>query len=194
MTKTILNLLTTFDGFVAGLNDQIDWIGSTYPPSDNPDIVGKDVKPWDFSAFTSQVGAIIVGRRSFDIGIEKGWFKNNAYGSSPIFVVCKQKPETASKDAEFHFITEGIEVAHKLAVKAANNKFIYIFGGPSIIQQLLDKDLLDEMWITVAPILLGKGIRLFDNLSERRIDLQQLKVEAHPNSMYEVHYRILKTK
>jgi dihydrofolate reductase len=140
------------------------------------------------------VGAIIVGMRSYEIGIEKGWFKNNAYGSSPIFVVCKQKPKTISKDADFRFITEGIEAAHKEASKAADGKFIYIFGGPSIFQQLLNKDLVDEMWITVAPILLGKGIRLFDNLSERRIDLQQLKVEAHPNSMYEVHYRVLKHK
>lgn len=194
MTKTILNILITFDGYVAGTNDQIDWIGSTYSPSDNPDIAGKEAKPWDFSAFTSQVGAIIVGLRSYEIGIEKGWFKDNAYGSSPIFVVCKQKPTVVSKDADFHFITEGIVTAHKQASKAAKDKFIYIFGGPSIFQQLLDKDLVDEMWITVAPILLGKGIRLFDNLSDRRIDLQQLKVEAHPNSMYEVRYRVLTHK
>lgn len=192
MSKTVLNLLTTFDGYVAGAHDEIDWIGGNYPPSDNPDIKHVAPKAWDFSEFTSQVGAIIVGKRSYDMGIEKGWFKDQAYGPSPIFVVCEAAPAEASKDADFRFVTQGVHEAHRQAEAAAGDKLIYIFGGPSIFQQLFNEDLVDELRISVAPLILGKGIRLFDNLTERRVLLQQLKVQAHPNSMYEIHYRVVR--
>lgn len=189
MQKTVLNLIMTFDGYVAGAHDEIDWIVSNYYSS-KPE--SKDWPKWDFSAFTSKVGAIIVGKRSYNLGIEKGWFKNQAYGLSPIFVLCKSAPDKPSRDAEFRFVTGGAEEAHRQAREAPGDKWIYIYGGPNTFQQFLNKNLVDEMHITIAPVLIGKGIRLFDNLTERHIELEKLKVADHPNGMVEIHYRVIK--
>lgn len=192
MSKTVLNVIMTFDGFVAGTHDEIDWIaeGSSSHSS------GGDAKEekWDFSEFTSQVGAIIVGKRSYELGIEQGWFKNEAYGPSPIFVLCESAPDNPSDDADFRFVTDGIESAHQQASAAAGKKWIYLFGGPSVFQQFLNKDLVDEMWITIAPILIGKGIRLFDNLTERHVRLEKLKGSVFSGGMIEVHYKVIKAQ
>jgi dihydrofolate reductase len=180
----------TFDGYVAGVHDEIDWLSSKYYSSKKE---SKDWPKWDFSAFTSKVGAIIVGKRSYELGIEKGWFKNQAYGPSQIFVLCESVPDKPSLDAEFRFVTGGAEQAYRQAGEVAGDKWIYLYGGPNVFQQFLNKNLVDEIWITIAPVLIGKGIRLFDNLTERHIELETLKVAEHPNGMIEIHYRIIKS-
>lgn len=178
----------TFDGFVAGQHDEIDWIGASAAAKPTKEAS----KKWDMSEFTSKVGAIIVGKRSYDLGVEQGWFKNKAYGPSPIFVLCQEAPKKPSNDADFRFVTEGIDEIYKQASRAAGDKWIYLFGGPSVFQQFLNKDLVDEMHLTIAPILIGQGIRLFDNLAERHVLLENLKTTEHPNGMIEVKYRIIK--
>lgn len=197
MAKTVLNLIMTFDGYVAGLHDEIDWIfaGNAAPAEtqqSSDDATSEDPTKHDFSAFVAEVGAIIVGKRSYELGIELGWFKNETYGPSPIFVLCESAPKKPSSDADFRFVTEGLEAAYQQANEAAGEKIIYLFGGPSVFQQSFNKDLVDEMRITIAPIMIGKGIRLFDNLTERQVKLNKIKVTAHPNGMIETCYRIVK--
>lgn len=115
MATTVLNLIMTFDGYIAGAHDEIDWIDKvSRRPSDSP--------PYDFKAFTAKVGAVITGNRSYELGIEAGWFKNEAYGPSPIFVICKRVPEQLSSDADFRYVTTGILDAHRLASEAAGDK------------------------------------------------------------------------
>jgi dihydrofolate reductase len=190
MAKTVLNLLMTFDGFIAGPHDEIDWIEKNYGKASDTSVIKEEV--FNFSAFTKNVGAIVIGFRSYLLGVEKGWFKDNAYGSSPIFVVCKEIPGTISIDADFRFVTQGVEVAHKEATQAAGDRWVYLFGGASIFQQALESNLVDKLRITIAPVLIGAGIRLFDHLRERRTGLDRIKCNAHSNGMVEVHYRIIR--
>jgi dihydrofolate reductase len=182
MAATVLNMLLTFDGYIAGVKDEIDWIDKVNKRSSGE---------FDFSSFTSKLGAIITGSRSYELGIKHGWFKNNAYGPSPIFVVCNKEPKH-SDDADFQYVTTGIKDAHKLATKAAGDKWIYFFGGADLFQQFLNENLIDEIHITFAPILIGIGIRLFDNLKERHIELDVYEVNHHPNGMVETKSRIIK--
>lgn len=187
MAKTVLNLIMTFDGYVAGAHDEIDWIAAASASSDP-----NDNARWDFSEFTSQVGAIVVGMRSYELGLKEGWFKNEAYGPSPIFVLCEKAPKSPSKDADFRFVTSGIDEIYHEASKSAGDKLVYLFGGPSIVQQFLNKDLIDELRITIAPILIGKGIRLFDNLAERHVRLEAIDVTSHSNGLIETQYSVVK--
>lgn len=181
MAKTILNLAISLDGYVAGTHDEIDWMSQYDDPSE-----------FGFDEFIPAVGAIIVGQRSYEIGVEQGWFKNEAYGPSPIFVICREAPPEPSHDADFRFITDGIEDAYQKAALAAGSKNIYLFGGPSIIQQFLNKDLVDELHLAIVPVLLGRGIPLFANLRERRIQLERLQTEEFARGLTSLQYRIVK--
>lgn len=181
MTKTILEIALSADGYVAGLHDEQDWLEQF-----------GDLSELGFDVFISTIGAIIVGNRSYELGVERGWFKNESYGPSPIFVVCKEAPESPSVDADFRFVTGGIEQAYQRAVEAAGGKNIYVFGGPSIVQQFLEKNLLDEMHLNYVPVLLGKGIPLFANMSERRIQLERLDVKVFPKGLSSIYYKVLK--
>ena len=180
MTKTILNMAISLDGYVAGTHDEIDWM-THY---DNPNEVG-------FDTFIPTVGAIIIGQRSYEIGIEQGWYKDEAYGPSPIFVICKETPSEPSQDADFHFITGGIDDAFQKASQAAGNKCIYLFGGPSIVQQFINKDLVDELHLAIVPVLLGQGIPLFANLKERRIQLERLRVDEFARGLTAIQYKVV---
>jgi dihydrofolate reductase len=181
MTKAILEIALSADGYVAGLHDEQDWLEQF----DN-------LSEFGFDTFISTVGALVVGMRSYEIGVERGWFKNEAYGPSPIFVVCDEQPENSSVDADFRFITTGIEDAYRQAAEAAGDKNIYVFGGPSIVQQFLEKDLLDEMHLHYVPVLLGQGIPLFANMQERRIRLERLDVKGYPKGLSSIYYKVVK--
>ncbi|HEX6258570.1 MAG TPA: dihydrofolate reductase family protein [Candidatus Saccharimonadales bacterium] len=183
MGKTILVIAVSADGYVAGVHDETDWLDQFDDPGDA-----------GFDTFIPTVGAIIMGKRSYNIGVEHDWFKNmnETYGPSPVFVVCKEKPVNPSNEADFRFVTNGIESAHQRAVEAAGDKNVYVFGGPSIVQQLLEKNLLDELHLHYVPILLGQGIPLFANMSERRIQLKRLDVKAFPKGLASIYYRVVK--
>lgn len=181
MAKIILNLAISLDGFAAGTHDEIDWMAQY----DNPSEFG-------FDTFLPTIGAIIVGQRSYEIGVEQGWFKDETYGPSPIFVVCKKAPAKPSQDADFHFVTGGIDEAYRNASEAAGHKNVYLFGGPGVIQQFINKDLVDELHISIVPVLLGQGIPLFANLRERRIQLERLHVTAFARGLTTIQYGVVR--
>ena len=177
MGKTILYMATSLDGYVAGPHDEVDWM----------DIYG-DVE-YGFKDFLVTVGAIIMGRRTYDLGVEKQWFSQYDY-KSPIVVVSSNRPTTPSRDAGFAFVT-GIEAAHTLAKEKAGRKNIYIFGGANIAQQYLQAGLLDEMYIGLVPIILGDGIRLFERVG-KRMKLGLIDVKRFEKDLAVVHYSVLK--
>ena len=179
MSKVILDLAMSLDGYVAGVHDEIDWLAD-FDPND-----------YGFPEFIKTVGAIILGKRSYDIGAEQGWFKDAAYGSSPIFVVSKDIPKIVSDDATFYFVSD-IHSAYEKAQTAAGYKNIYLFGGATLFQQFLNGGLVDEIHIGIVAIILGNGIRLFDSLADKRILLERTKVVEYPKGLTGINYRIIK--
>jgi dihydrofolate reductase len=180
MGKTALYLGISFDGYVAGPHDETDWM----------DPYG-DVE-YGFSAFLDTVGAIIMGRRSYDVGIEKGWFRQFDY-RSPIVVVSREMPATVSGDADFTFVTEGLEAAHIRAKEIADDKNVYIFGGASLATQYLQVGLIDEITVGLVPIILGDGIRLFERV-DRRVELRLLDVRKADKDLVMLSYSVSSPK
>ena len=174
--KTILYIATSLDGYIAGPNDEVEWLNRY----NNVDFGLKE--------FLSRVGAIIMGRRSYDIGIEQKWFSQYNYGV-PIFVISHQQLVSINKDAEFIFVTKGIETAHRQAKSKAEDKNVWIFGGANIAQQYLQLDLIDEISIGIAPTLLGRGKRLFDNI-DKHIELTLIKTKRYEGDLVELNYKI----
>ena len=178
MSKTILYIATSFDGYVAGPGDEVDWM-DRYANVE-----------YGYKDFLNGVGAIIMGRRSYDIGVQQGWFSQDDYGS-PIFVVTSDTPESPSKDVDFTFVTEGIKAAHKLAAAKAGNKNIWIFGGANIAQQYAQAGLLDEICIGLVPSILGDGKRLFEKVG-KRVELQLLNVKKFDEDLVFLSYGVRK--
>jgi dihydrofolate reductase len=146
---------------------------------------------YGFEDFLNGVGAIIMGRRSYDIGVEQGWFGQFDYGS-PIFVVTSDIPESPSRDGDFTFVTEGIKAAHNLAAANAGNKNIWIFGGAHIAQQYAQAELLDEIIIGLVPSILGDGKRLFEKVG-KRVELQLLDIKKFDEDLVLLSYGVNKS-
>ena len=114
-------------------------------------------------------GALVVGRRVFDY--TKGWGGDHPL-RVPVFVVTHSIPEGwPRKDAPFTFVTEGVEAAVAQAKEVAGNKKVGV-NGPNIAQQCLNVGLLDEVHVDLVPVLLGEGIRFFENLQNTPVMLE----------------------
>jgi dihydrofolate reductase len=162
MTKVFLNLTMSLDGYVAGNNiteavpmgehgDRLhDWLFDSKTERDNEIIK---------ETFTKS-GAVIVGGHTYTLAIKDAWGGKSPF-DAPAFVVIEKQPEFAADG--FTFVTDGIESALSQARKAAGDKDVWIMGGANIAQQYIKAGLLDELQITIAPMLLGEGLRLFEH-------------------------------
>jgi dihydrofolate reductase len=136
-------------------------------------------------AWFDNVGAEIMGRNMFGGGPGPwgddewtGWWGDNPPYHNPVFVLThhEREPLEMQGGTTFHFVTDGIESALDQARKGAGERDISIGGGAQAIQQYLAAGLLEELEISIVPLLLGGGERLLDNLGDAEIELEQLRV------------------
>jgi dihydrofolate reductase len=181
MRKVTAQFTMSLDGFIAGPNDEVDRLFRWYSSGDTDFPVSGTDMVFRISRASAEhlreewakIGAIVTGRRDFDV--------SNAWGGTsplgvPIFIVTHRVPQEWVKEGSpFTFVTDGVESAIAKAKKAAGDKNVSV-GGTQIVQQCLIAGLLDEIYIDLAPILLGSGIRLFDNLGTEPIELESTGV------------------
>jgi len=126
----------------------------------------------------SSGGAWLVGRTMHDI--VDGWGKDPGFGV-PVFVVTHRPHETVVKGhTSFEFVTDGIEDALERARAAAGEKNVIVMGGGDLLRQYLAAGLVDEFTLTIAPVLLGAGKRLFDGIARTDIDFERYAVVESP--------------
>ncbi len=89
----------------------------------------------------------------------------------------------------FHFVTDGIESALEQAKEAAGGKDVSLGGGANVVQQYFARGLIDEMEISLVPLFLGQGARLFDNLGDARPELEQIRAIEAPGVAH-IRYRL----
>ncbi len=206
MSKVVLELSMSLDGFIAGPNDSPEnglgdggdalfkWYssGDTDFPLPGTDMVFKISRASAEFLRPSwlNIGASVAGRRTFDIA--HGWGGNPPGGAdAPHFVVTHTIPQEWIKPGSpFTFVTDGVESAVRQAKDAAGNKNVDLMGA-SIAQQCLKAGLLDEIQIDLAPVLLGGGVRLFDHLDTAPIELEPLAV-VQGLGVTHLRYRVVK--
>lgn len=141
------------------------------------------------------VGAWILGRNMFgpvrgpwpDMDW-KGWWGDNPPYHVPVFVLTHhhRPPIEMEGNTTFHFVTGDIKQALDRARDAASGKDVRIGGGPNTIQQFLRAGFIDELHIAIAPILLGAGERLFDNVDMRALGYECVKFMASDKATHVV--------
>src|SRR5262245_58841063 len=125
-----------------------------------------------------RTGASVMGKRMFDAG-EQAWPEEAPF-HTPVFVVThtQRDPWERPGGTTFHFVNDGIESALLQAREAAGDRDVRIAGGAETIQEYLDSGLIDELSITLAPVLFGTGSRLFDRVDPARLALDQARTDA----------------
>ena len=201
MGKVTLDMSMSLDGFITGPNASAE-----HPLG----IGGERLHEWLFNGDTrsrynewfklsessrevfdesiTTLGAIVVGRRWFDV--IDGWGGNPPI-PVPYFVLTHQVPEKwARAGSPFTFVTDGIESPLKRAQAAAGDKDVAV-GGANVAQQCLKAGLLDEIQIDLVPVLLGDGIRLFDHLGTEHIELESTRVIQSPGVTH-LRFRVIR--
>jgi dihydrofolate reductase len=190
----IANMSMSLDGFIADPSDGVDrlfgWMG-------NGDVEVPTAVDWAtfkmspasaeyMRSAMAGVGALIAGRHLFDI--THGWGGTHPLGV-PIFVVTHQPPEDWPHPETFTFVG-GVEEAVERASKAAGDKNVVV-ASSKVAQQCLDAGLLDAVNVDLVPIILGEGVRWFENLAQTPIDLDNPTV-IEGDRVTHLSYRVIK--
>ena len=195
MSKVIVELSMSLDGFIARKDNSTDEVHAWYSQGDtqikmpnNELTFTTDPVSAELVRESFQLGANVTGRRTFDDA--EAWGGQDPLGI-PSFIVTHAVPEEWSRaDSPFVFVTDGVESAIAQAKAAANGKDVGV-AGADIAQQCLKLGLLDEIHIHLVPVLLSEGIRLFDNLSSTPIQLERIRVVDTPNVTH-LYFRVIK--
>jgi len=137
------------------------------------------------------VGAFIMGRRMFAEG-EIGWPDPPPF-QAPVFVLTNhgREPWIREGGTTFAFVTDGIERALEQAREAAGETDVRISDGANTIDQFVKAGLVDEVQFHLAPVILGRGVRLFENVGEEGLDLEKIRLVDSPGVTH-VSFRIAK--
>lgn len=171
--KLILYIACSLDGYIAKPNDNLDFLN----------IVQREGEDYGYGEFIASVDTVILGRKTYD------WVVGHGYGfphaDKESYIITRQ-----SKPREGNLIFYNGDLRKLLFdLKSKSGKNIFCDGGAEIVNLLLMDKLFDEMIISIIPILVGKGVRLFkDDRPEEELGL--VSVKNFDSGLVQLHYRI----
>lgn len=178
MGEVIWHVTMSLDGFIAGPDDAMEWAFETGGRSATADDV------------MSKTGAIVGGRRWYDVAAAKYGGTGGIYGgawSGPVFVLT-HRPADAPDDPTVTFLSDGVRDAIARAREAAGDRKVEVFGA-STARQVLEAGLLDEIVVHLAPVLLGDGVRLYGGPGASPVRLERTAV-AEAGQLVDLRFRI----
>ncbi len=199
MNSVTCHISISLDGYVAGPNQSMD------------DPLGKGgelLHKWHFSdselhsvdadvveEVSTGYGATIMGRKMFAGAGSwdpnwNGWWGEDPPFHMPVFVLThnERQPQPMQGGTTFTFVNDGIESALKQARAAAGDKNVAVAGGADTVQQFLRAGLLDELYLHIAPVILGGGERLLDSIGDPQLEI--IKAISSPIVTH-IHYRVI---
>lgn len=196
MTSVLAAITTSVDGYITGPDDGPGkglgeggerlhyWVfGGPWTYEDEPrgEPTGEDAA-WLAEA-TSRVGAVVGGRGTYEAA--RHWGGRNPWGL-PFFIVT-HRPEEEPEEGGFTFVS-GVPEAIERAAETAGGKDVHVMGGADVIRQALAGNLVDELTIIVAPVILGSGKRLFEGFA-KSLELEHAGVRQSQYATF-VEYRV----
>jgi len=176
-TSTItLHVVASLDGVIAKKDNSVSWLDSS------GDVYDKGVSDGNPGAADTPIDCFVLGSRTYEHALQLGW----PYGDTPAVVVTTRDLPSTRKSVEFYSGDLKRLVDEILAPRYRN---IWLVGGAMLCQSFLRLDLVDEIRLAIMPVLLGDGLRLFDNSGiETRWNLKD--VIAYKTGLVELLYRI----
>lgn len=180
MSTVLWHVTMSLDGFIAGPDDTMDW---AFEHGGSSAVAEEIMK---------STGAILAGRRWFDVATRKYEGRKGIYGGAwtgPVLVLTHRPPET-SGDPGITFRSDGIHDAVAAARAAAGGQSVGIFGA-NTAGQCLHAGLLDEIVVHLAPVLLGDGVRLHGGPGGARVALERTHV-GESGQLTDLRFRVVK--
>jgi len=171
-----MHVVSSLDGFIANKDNTVSWLenaGGLYE-------AGVSISQEEIATFLKTIDCYVLGARTYEHALQLGW----VYGDTPVIVVTSREWPGARKTVEFYSGNLKTLVDVKLASRYRN---IWLVGGATLCHSFLELGLVDEIRLTIAPVLLGEGLRLFsDSATEKRWNLKN--VVGYKNGFVELRY------
>ena len=187
MGKVIANITTSVDGYVAGPDDGPGcglgvggerlhhWVfGGPWTYGNEPDGQMSGADKEYFDQVNARMGAVIAGRSTYDAA--EAWGGSNPW-PTPFFIVT-HRTDDEPEGAGFTFVDD-LDTAIAQAREAAGDKDVLVMGGADVIRQALASGVVEELGISVAPVVLGAGRALFDGFDQ---DMELSPVSVHQSA------------
>jgi dihydrofolate reductase len=173
-SKIILYIASSLDGFIAGRNDDISWL-------DAYQVEGED---YGYSEFLKTIDIIVVGSKTYEQVLSFGGWP---YEGIKTYVMTKRQLEPEDK-AKVEFYSGDLD-SFVPGIKRESHKDIWLVGGASLAQSFLKHGSIDEMIISIIPVILGDGISLFGRAQEE-FRLELLRSGSYDNGIVQLHYKL----
>lgn len=173
MTRCSVYIATSVDGFVAGPNDELEWLASVEDP----------LEDYGYKAFMSTVDVLVTGRRTYEVVLG---FPKWHYEGTRVIVLSKSLQASDMRHGAEVFGGSPTELVAKLRAEGVKRAYV---DGAAVIRSFLEAGLIDDLTLSTIPIVLGRGIRLFgDDLPERKLVLEESK--SFPKGLVQSRYRV----
>ncbi len=174
MRKLSLFIATSLDGYIAKPNDDLSFLR----------IVEKEGEDYGYAKFTDTIDTLIIGRKTYDYVLKEIGSSHYDNGQRDVYVITRtQRPNVGRTTFHTGSLTDLVE-----QVKSENGKNIYCDGGAEVINELLKNDLVDEFIISVVPVLLGNGTRLFKDGRPEQL-LEFVTAKTFETGLVQLHYK-----
>lgn len=180
--RVTIHMVASLDGFVARKDGRVDWLETK-----DEFLGGETLDPGFVEAFLKTIDCYVMGSHTYETAIRFaaqgfGW----SYGDKPTYVLTHRTLPRIRDTVEFHAGDLAAFVKGHLRAKHRN---IWVVGGGAVSGECLRLGLVDEVYYSVLPILIGDGIPFFDKLG-KDVALHLAKVRAYKNGMVELRYEV----
>lgn len=178
MSRVRLYIATSIDGFIADRDGNVDWLAPF------------DARQYGYDGFISQIGALIMGRRTFDAidALANEW----PYARKHVFVLSSTSPGDVPNGVAI--VPRGLEAAlerARHAVLSMPHQDIWIVGGAITAQSALEAGVVDMIEVFLVPVLLGAGLNLLNDLcAHQRLTLDA--TESYADGVVRLQYSVLR--
>src|SRR5690606_14092762 len=174
MRKISLFIAMSLDGYIAKPNDDLSFLK----------LVEKNGEDYGYAEFSDTIDTLIIGRKTYDYVLKEIGTSHYDNGERDVFVITRTNRPSVGRTT---FYTGSLtQLVNRL--KSEKGKNIYCDGGAEVINELLKDELVDEFIISIIPVLLGAGVKLFKDGRPEQL-LEVVTVKTYDTGLTQLHYR-----